>query len=96
MGRGRWRVVCRLCLGCAAGIGVGVWRGVRLGCARGGAVVSVVSGAMVGGLLERGIELARVDGLLEQASNGVGAVVVVEGVAGIGKSELLAAVVVCV
>jgi DNA-binding CsgD family transcriptional regulator len=43
-------------------------------------------------LLERDAELARIDGLLAQASIGVGAVVVVEGAAGIGKSELLAAV----
>ena len=58
----------------------------------GGAVVSVVSGGVVGGLLEREVELARVDGLLDEVSSGVGSLVVVEGVAGIGKSELLAAV----
>ncbi|MGA2929242.1 MAG: AAA family ATPase [Solirubrobacteraceae bacterium] len=49
-------------------------------------------GVAVGGLLEREVELARVDRLLDQASHGVGAVVVVEGPAGIGKSELLATV----
>jgi DNA-binding CsgD family transcriptional regulator len=43
-------------------------------------------------LLEREVELARVDAVLDDASHGVGAVVVVEGAAGIGKSELLAAV----
>ena len=54
--------------------------------------MSVLSGIVVGGLLEREHELARVDGLLDQASHGIGAVAVVEGAAGIGKSELLAAV----
>jgi predicted ATPase len=49
-------------------------------------------GVAVEGLLEREIELARMGGLLDQASNRVGSVVVVEGAAGIGKSELLAAV----
>ena len=41
--------------------------------------------------MDREAELARIDRLLDQASNGVGAVVVVEGAAGIGKSEFLAA-----
>jgi DNA-binding CsgD family transcriptional regulator len=54
--------------------------------------VSVLSGVAVGRLFEREVELARVDGLLDQTSNGVGAVVVVQGAAGIGKSELLAVV----
>ena len=49
-------------------------------------------GVAGGGLLEREVELARIDGLLARASNRVGGVVVVEGAAGIGKSELLAAV----
>jgi DNA-binding CsgD family transcriptional regulator len=42
-------------------------------------------------LVERGDELARVERLLDQAGDGVGAVAIVEGPAGIGKSELLAA-----
>ena len=42
-------------------------------------------------LVERGGELARVERLLDQASDGVGAVTIVEGPAGIGKTELLAA-----
>jgi DNA-binding CsgD family transcriptional regulator len=54
--------------------------------------VSVVSAVVVGRLLEREVELARVDRLLDAVSHGVGGVVVVEGPAGIGKSELLAAV----
>jgi len=54
--------------------------------------VSVVSGVVAGGLFEREAELARVGGLLDGVSRGAGAVVVVEGPAGIGKSELLAAV----
>jgi DNA-binding CsgD family transcriptional regulator len=55
-------------------------------------MVSVVPPVAVEGLLEREVELARVDGLLDRVGAGVGAVVVVEGPAGIGKSELLAAV----
>ncbi len=43
-------------------------------------------------LLERDGELARVDYLFDRLGAGVGAVLVVEGPAGIGKSELLAAV----
>ena len=43
-------------------------------------------------LLERDAELARVSALLAEASVGRGAVVVVGGPAGIGKTELLAAV----
>ena len=54
--------------------------------------MSVSSGAADGGLLERDVELARVDALLDQASSGMGGVVVVQGAAGIGKSELLAVV----
>jgi DNA-binding CsgD family transcriptional regulator len=42
--------------------------------------------------LEREVELARVDRLLDAVSTGVGGVAVVEGPAGIGKSELLEAV----
>ncbi|HUJ35697.1 MAG TPA: AAA family ATPase [Solirubrobacteraceae bacterium] len=54
--------------------------------------MSVTSGAVVEGLFERETELARLGGLLDGVSRGDGAVVVVEGPAGIGKSELLAAV----
>ncbi len=50
------------------------------------------AGIAVGGLLERDRELERVAKLIDQASRGVGAVIVVQGVAGIGKSELLAVV----
>ena len=70
--------------------------GFGVGCGWGwvgwGVVVSVVSGGVVGGFLERGAELARVDRVFDRVGAGVGGVVVVEGVAGIGKSELLAAV----
>jgi DNA-binding CsgD family transcriptional regulator len=45
-----------------------------------------------GGLLERELELARVDRVFDRVRAGVGAVVVVEGPAGIGKTELVAAV----
>jgi tetratricopeptide (TPR) repeat protein len=45
-----------------------------------------------GELWEREFELGLVGGLLDAASGGAGTVVVVEGVAGIGKSALLAAV----
>ena len=41
------------------------------------------------GLFEREAELARIDGLLEQTGSGLGAVVVVQGAAGIGKTALL-------
>jgi len=54
--------------------------------------VSVLPGIAVGELLEREAELARVDRVFDRVRAGVGAVVVVEGPAGIGKSELLAAV----
>ena len=70
--------------------GCGAERG--WGCASGGVTVSVMPGVGVGELLEREVELACLDGLLEQASRGMGRVVVVEGEAGIGKSELLVAV----
>ena len=70
------------------GFGAGCGWGV---CSR-GVGVSMSSGVAVGGVLEREAELARVDRLFERAGSGVGAVVVVEGAAGIGKSELLAAV----
>jgi DNA-binding CsgD family transcriptional regulator len=46
----------------------------------------------VDGLLERGVELARVGRVCDRVGDGAGAVVVVEGPAGIGKSELLAAI----
>jgi predicted ATPase len=42
-------------------------------------------------LLERGAELAGIDGLLAAACAGAGALIVIEGPAGIGKSALLAA-----
>ena len=61
------------------------------GRAKAGALVSVSSGVAVGRLLEREVELAHVDRVFDQVAAGVGAVVVVEGPAGIGKSELLAA-----
>ena len=43
------------------------------------------------GLVERGDELARLERLLDQARDGTGIVAVVQGPAGIGKSELLSA-----
>jgi AAA ATPase domain len=43
-------------------------------------------------LLERDVELARLSALMDEATAGRGAVVAVEGPAGIGKTELLAAV----
>jgi ABC-type cobalamin transport system ATPase subunit len=52
----------------------------------------MMSGAVVERLFEREAELARVGGLLDGVSRGAGAVAVVEGPAGIGKSGLLAAV----
>ena len=54
--------------------------------------MSVLPGAAVGGLLEREGELARFDRVFNRVAAGLGAVVVVQGAAGIGKSELLAAV----
>jgi DNA-binding CsgD family transcriptional regulator len=54
--------------------------------------VSVFPGAAVGGLLEREGELARFDRVFNRVGAGLGAVVVVQGAAGIGKSELLGAV----
>ena len=44
-----------------------------------------------GALLERGAELAGLDGLLATACDGSGALVVIEGPPGIGKSALLRA-----
>jgi predicted ATPase len=44
-----------------------------------------------GALLERGAELAGLDGLLASACDGRGALVVIEGPPGIGKSALLRA-----
>src|SRR5450631_2851401 len=52
----------------------------------------VSSAVPVDGLLERGVELARVGRVCDRVGDGAGAVVVVEGPAGIGKSELLAAI----
>ncbi len=49
-------------------------------------------GVAAGGpLLERGAELARIESALSGARDGTGSFVVVEGPAGIGKTELLAA-----
>ena len=59
---------------------------------RGDVVVSILPRRAGGLLLERDGELARVDYLFDRLGAGVGAVLVVEGPAGIGKSELLAAV----
>ena len=54
-------------------------------------MVSALTGVAVVGLLEREAELARVERMFERVRAGVGAVVVVEGPAGMGKSDLLAA-----
>jgi DNA-binding CsgD family transcriptional regulator len=54
--------------------------------------VSTAGQAAPEGLLEREAELERVMGLFDAASRGNGAVAVVEGAPGIGKTELLAAV----
>jgi hypothetical protein len=54
-------------------------------------LVRVVLGVSVVGLLEREVELARVERVFDRAGAGVGVVAVVEGPAGIGKSALLAA-----
>ena len=54
-------------------------------------LVSVLPSVAGAQLLERERELAHVDGVFERAGAGSGGVVVVEGPAGIGKSELLAA-----
>ena len=74
--------------GSARGFGVAC----RCDCARWDVIVSVLPGAAVGGLLEREGELARFDRVFNRVAAGLGAVVVVQGAAGIGKSELLAAV----
>jgi tetratricopeptide (TPR) repeat protein len=55
-------------------------------------LVRVVPGVSVVALLERERELARVERVFDRLGAGVGAAAVVEGPAGIGKSELLAAV----
>jgi predicted ATPase len=52
----------------------------------------VRSGGALGGLVERDADLARVDLLLDRVAAGAGAVAVVEGPAGIGKTELMEAV----
>ena len=57
-----------------------------------GRMVSPAGQVGAEGLLEREAELERIDVLLGTASDGLGSVVVVEGPAGIGKSEVLAAV----
>jgi DNA-binding CsgD family transcriptional regulator len=58
----------------------------------GGGFVSVLSGvAARRWLWEREAELARIGSVFDQVADGAGAVVVVEGPAGIGKSELLVA-----
>ena len=55
--------------------------------------MNVLSGvAATEWLLERDAELARADRVFDRLGGGVGSAVVVEGSAGIGKSELLAAV----
>ena len=51
-----------------------------------------MTGIPDGFLLERGRELAQVDGALERARTGSGCLVLVEGPAGIGKTRLLTAV----
>ena len=53
--------------------------------------MNVLPAGRFAGLLERERELARVGRLFGRISAGSGSVVVVEGPAGIGKSELLAA-----
>ena len=53
--------------------------------------MSVSSGAVAGDLLEREDELAAADRALDRVASGAGAVLVLRGPAGIGKSELLAA-----
>jgi DNA-binding CsgD family transcriptional regulator len=55
-----------------------------------GVMREALSPVGVDGLLERELELARLDGALGSLGDGAGAVVVVQGPAGIGKSELLA------
>ena len=65
-------------------------RGLR--CILWGVCVTGSSGAAVQSLLEREAELAQMDLVFERVGAGVGVVVVVEGPAGIGKSELLSAV----
>ena len=54
--------------------------------------MSVSSGAVAGDLFEREVELAAADRALDRVAGGTGAVLVLSGPAGIGKSELLAAV----
>jgi tetratricopeptide (TPR) repeat protein len=54
--------------------------------------MSVSSSPAGHGLVEREAQLARVNRLFDRVDGGGGGVVVVEGAAGIGKSELLAAV----
>ena len=54
-------------------------------------MVSASSEVAAGGLLEREGELARFDRVFNRVGARLGAVVVVQGAAGIGKSELLAA-----
>jgi AAA ATPase domain len=64
----------------------------RRGWVGAGANVSVVPVAMGGALLERDSELLAIDRAFARLGSGTGTVAVVEGPAGIGKSELLAAV----
>src|ERR1700689_2331888 len=42
------------------------------------------------GLLERGSEIAAIDAMISAACSGTGAVLLIEGAAGIGKTRLLA------
>ncbi len=62
------------------------------GCVGWGVLVSALSGVAGGGLFERELELEHVGRAFDRIGFGVGAVVVVEGPAGIGKSEFLATV----
>lgn len=69
------------------GLGSGVARSER-----GDVVVSIVPTRAGGRLVERDCELAHVDHLFDRVEAEKGAVVVVQGPAGIGKSEFLVAV----
>jgi DNA-binding CsgD family transcriptional regulator/exonuclease VII small subunit len=77
-------------------VGIGVLFGAQRVCGAapvgGYEVTGSSAGLAAGGLLEREAELASMDVVLDRAAAGLGSVVIVEGPAGIGKSELLAAV----
>jgi DNA-binding CsgD family transcriptional regulator len=53
------------------------------------ASLNLVNGLTLGGLLERDGEMSRLRGALDDARNGRGGAIVLEGPAGIGKTELL-------